>query len=197
MSRNDAEMDPRVARTRGLLRQALMELVTEKSFASLAIQQVTERAGLNRSTFYLHYMGLHELLEDCVKDLFGQMRVEIYARAEKMALAPNQADYEPLVECVFNHLQTYQRFYRAMLGKSGDPYFGSLFRDLLAELIFEPMRGEMRGDAESELILRFFTAGFMGVATWWVESGMPILAREAARQVTDDILPAYMKLVEQ
>ena len=37
MSKNDAEMDPRVVRTRALLRQALMKLVTEKSFASLTI----------------------------------------------------------------------------------------------------------------------------------------------------------------
>ena len=196
MSKNDAEMDPRVVRTRALLRQALMKLVTEKSFASLTIQEVTGQAGLNRSTFYLHYIGMHELLEDCVKDLFGQMRSEIYSKADQINLT-NLPEYEIFVECVFLHLQQHEPFYRSMLGKNGDPYFGSLFQDLLAELIFEPMRGEMRSDTESELILSFFTAGFTGIATWWLESDLPIPAKEAARLVTKDILPAYMKLVQE
>ena len=73
------EFDPRVIRTRGLLRTALMELAVEKSFASLTIQDVTRRAGLNRTTFYLHFNGLHELLEDCARSLFAELRGEIYA----------------------------------------------------------------------------------------------------------------------
>jgi AcrR family transcriptional regulator len=195
MSTNNNEMDPRIVRTRSSLRQALMDLVTDKSFASLTIQEVTRQAGVNRSTFYLHYVGMHELLEDCIKDLFGQMRDEIYGKASNIG-SNHQKDYEPFVEIVFQHLRKHLRFYRAMLGKNGDPYFGSLFQDLLSELIFEPMGGEMRNDKESELILRFFTAGFTGIATWWLESNQPIPEREAARLVTQDILPAYMRLVE-
>ena len=196
MSIKNREIDPRFERTRTLLRQALMELVTEKNFASLTIREVTHRAGLNRSTFYLHYVGMHELLQDCVKDLFGQMRSEIYGKASQFNMKIS-GDYEPFVECVFHHLRKYFNFYRAMLGKNGDPYFGSLFQELLAELIFEPMRGEIRSDAESELILRFFTAGFTGIATWWLEFDSPIPVKAAAGLVARDILPAYMKLVEE
>jgi AcrR family transcriptional regulator len=195
MSRKDDEIDPRVVRTRALLRQTLMQLVTEKSYANLTIQEITQRAGLNRSTFYLHYIGMHELLEDCAKDLFAEMRNEIYEKASQVK-PENLEDYEPFVECVFKHLQQYLSFYRAMLGKNGDPYFSSLFQELLAELIFEPMRGEYHSDVESELILRFFTAGFSGIATWWLESSSPIPVGEAARLVTRDVLPAYMKLTE-
>ena len=195
MSIKNHEIDPRIERTSALLRRALIELVTEKSFASLTIREITHRAGLNRSTFYLHYVGMHELLQDCVKDLFGQMRSEIYGKANQFNMK-NSEDYEPFVECVFLHLQKYFNFYRAMLGKNGDPYFGSLFQELLAELIFEPMGGQTRSDVESELILRFFTAGFTGIATWWLEGDSPIPAKDAASLVARDILPAYMKLVE-
>jgi AcrR family transcriptional regulator len=194
MSRKTDEMDPRVQRSRELLREALMVLTTQRSFASLTIQEVTAKAGLNRSTFYLHYLGLHELLEDCVKELFGQMRVVIYAKASQLNSTASDG-YEPYVECVFIHLQEHFNFYRAMLGKQGDPYFGSLFQELLAELIFEPMGGEIRSDAESELVLRFFTVGFTGIATWWLESDKRISVQEAAHLVALDILPAYMKLV--
>jgi AcrR family transcriptional regulator len=194
MSTSSQNEDPRTTRSRALLQKALIELITEKNFASLTIQEVTARAGLNRSTFYLHYMGIHELLEDCVKDLFGSMRSEIYSRVERVKPLKME-DYEPFVECVFQHLKQNFRFYRAMLGKNGDSYFRSLFQNLLAELIFEPMRGEYPSDIESDLILRFFTEGFTGIAAWWLESEHPIATKEAARLVTKDILPAYMEMV--
>jgi AcrR family transcriptional regulator len=173
-----------------------MNLVTKKRFASLTIQEVSEQAGLNRSTFYLHYIGMHELLEDCVQGLFGQMRSEIYSKVDQSNLN-NLEDYTQFVECVFQHLQLHLNFYRAMLGKNGDPYFSNLFQELLAELLFEPMGRETRSGAESELILRFFTAGFTGLATWWLENEQRIPPKEAAQLVIQDILPAYIKLVEE
>ena len=48
-------MDRRVKRTRNLLGNALLELVQEKKFEQITIQDITDRADLNRATFYLHY----------------------------------------------------------------------------------------------------------------------------------------------
>jgi AcrR family transcriptional regulator len=194
---NEPKQDPRITRTRNLLRQALMELVTETSFSSLTIQDVTSRAGLNRSTFYLHYSGLHELLEDCARELFGRMRAEIYQHPSRLDL-PSPARYEPFVQSVFNHLQEYETFYRAMLGTRGDSFFRSLFQELLTELIFEPIRdGAIAGERSSrlELAKRFYSAGFTGIATWWLESGRPISAAEASRQITRDLLPDYLRII--
>src|SRR5205807_1741174 len=47
-------VDPRVKRTRKLLQQAFIELFQEKGFASISIQDITERATVNRATFYAH-----------------------------------------------------------------------------------------------------------------------------------------------
>jgi hypothetical protein len=43
--------------------------------------------------------------------------------------------------------------------------------------------------------LSFFTAGFAGIATWWLENDQPIDCHTTAKMVTKDILPTYMKLV--
>ena len=48
-------VDPRVKRTRKLLQQAFLELFQEKGFASISIQDITERATVNRATFYAHF----------------------------------------------------------------------------------------------------------------------------------------------
>jgi AcrR family transcriptional regulator len=188
--------DPRVIRTRSLLRDALVHLVAEKGFTSLTIKDVTNQAGLDRTTFYLHYAGLHELLEDCARALFGQMRNEIYAN--KLLRFQGTTRLEPFIESVFHHLEQHEKFYRAMLGKHGDPLLRVLFQDLLSELIFEPIANKTPGkasDPQIQMTMRFFSAGFTGIASWWLENGMPIKVEEASQQITRDILPGYLRLM--
>ncbi|HEX2906841.1 MAG TPA: TetR family transcriptional regulator, partial [Phototrophicaceae bacterium] len=55
--------DLRVRRTRKLLQQALIELTVEKGFAAVTVRDITERAMVNRSTFYRHYLDKYELLD--------------------------------------------------------------------------------------------------------------------------------------
>lgn len=60
----DEKQDRRVQRTRELLRNALMRLINEKGYDAITIQDITERANLGRTTFYLHYESKDDLLLD-------------------------------------------------------------------------------------------------------------------------------------
>ncbi len=60
-------LDPRVRRTRKLLQEALRSLFVEKPFASISIQDITERATVNRATFYAHYKDKKELAASVIK----------------------------------------------------------------------------------------------------------------------------------
>ena len=190
------KMDPRILRTRELLRRALEELVIEYSFAKLTVSQVTAQAGLDRSTFYLHYTGLHALLEDCARELFSEMREEIY-RNRPGDYRKDLSVLEPFVTSVFKHLEKHHRFYRSMLGKQGDPFFRNLFQDQLTELIFEPisLSNLPEKSLQSDMTLRFFSAGFAGLASWWLEKDMPVSIEDASRQVAVNILPDYLRLI--
>jgi AcrR family transcriptional regulator len=193
-----SKTDPRSVRTCDLLRDAMLKLAAEKSFSSLTIQDVTGLAGLNRTTFYLHYAGLHELLEDCARTLFAQMRAEIYA-SEALPFRKDATALVPYVECVFRHLEQYEDFYRAMLGRQGDPLFLGLYQEFLSELIFEPIMAQKPGvgaDSTLEINLCFFTAGFAGVAAWWLGKGKPISVEQASLRVASDFLPDYLRLMD-
>lgn len=48
-------VDPRFLRTRKLIMEAFMELVIEKEFKSITIKDITQRATVNRATFYYHF----------------------------------------------------------------------------------------------------------------------------------------------
>ena len=64
--------DPRFKRTRSLLEQAFMEVVAEKGFQSISVQDITERAGVNRATFYAHFPDKYALLDYTVRQGFRQ-----------------------------------------------------------------------------------------------------------------------------
>jgi AcrR family transcriptional regulator len=65
--------DRRVQRTRQALRQAFIEVVREKGFAATSIQDITERANLNRGTFYLHFTDKYMLLDAFLREDFQHL----------------------------------------------------------------------------------------------------------------------------
>lgn len=52
-----------------LMNQALIEILNKKDFEYITIKEICEKAGVNRSTFYLHYENINELLEECIENI--------------------------------------------------------------------------------------------------------------------------------
>jgi AcrR family transcriptional regulator len=73
MGPSTKKVDPRVKRTRHLLQQAFWELMHEKGFSAISIQDIAERATLNRATFYIHFDDKYQLLDSIVQEQFHQM----------------------------------------------------------------------------------------------------------------------------
>ncbi|HET9590370.1 MAG TPA: TetR family transcriptional regulator [Anaerolineales bacterium] len=74
---NESNLDPRVRRTRSLILQSFEELLAEKSFVSISVQDVTDKAQINRATFYKHFEDKYELLDYSISQMF---RAEIEKR---------------------------------------------------------------------------------------------------------------------
>jgi len=93
-------VDPRVKRTRKLLQQAFLELFQEKGFASISIQDITERATVNRATFYAHFPDKYALLDSIIREQFQQ------AAASKLPSSPSWGvqSLRLLIEVVFDFL---------------------------------------------------------------------------------------------
>jgi AcrR family transcriptional regulator len=68
-----ADLDPRVLRTRGLIEDAFRELLSEKSLQSMTVSDITTRATINRATFYSHFQDKFELFEYMIAKSFREM----------------------------------------------------------------------------------------------------------------------------
>jgi AcrR family transcriptional regulator len=65
--------DLRIRRTRHLLQQAFTQLMMEKQFQSITVQEITERAMVHRATFYDHFVDKYDLLEHAIREQFKQV----------------------------------------------------------------------------------------------------------------------------
>jgi len=68
----EEKLDPRVKRTRQLLEQSFLDVVAVKGFQSVSVQDITEKAGVNRATFYAHFPDKYALLDYSVRQGFRQ-----------------------------------------------------------------------------------------------------------------------------
>jgi AcrR family transcriptional regulator len=171
--------DPRVVRTRQMLRDAFMSLIAERGFEGVTIQDITERATLNRATFYLHYRDKYELLTD----LFETLIADITPLPTDGTLLQSPYDVVPGVARVFEHFADHADFYRSLLGSQGVLAFTIRIRDYIADVgrkwldVPGPGSDSM---VHKEIAINYLASAYLGVITWWLEHNMPYTSEEMA-----------------
>jgi AcrR family transcriptional regulator len=78
--------DPRVRRTRQLLEQAFMSLLAERGFRDITVQDIADRATVNRATFYAHYTDKYDLLDSFIREGFRRGLTETLPPASSWSL---------------------------------------------------------------------------------------------------------------
>ena len=178
--------DRRVERTRALLSQALLQLIVEKGFDEIAIQDITDRANVSRATFYLHYKDKDELLFSSMQAIYDELLRDFPAVTRELIL--REAEPADLVVATdFEHVAAHADFYRVMLSERGVSAFVVKVEDYLAR-IFEakllrplaPTTGEP--PVPLGLIARYRAAGEIGLMRWWLSEGRPYSPEAMARR---------------
>lgn len=80
------EADPRVRRTRKLIVEAFFSLLAEKGFRAVSVQDIAERATVNRATFYLHFEDKYALMDWVVRDMFRDALAQRLGPASQFSL---------------------------------------------------------------------------------------------------------------
>ena len=68
--KEEEKLDPRVKRTRNLILRAFESLLAEKGFETISVQDVTDKAEINRATFYKHFVDKYALLDYSISQMF-------------------------------------------------------------------------------------------------------------------------------
>ncbi len=102
MATAQAKGDPRVARTRHLIVQAFLELLSERGFRAITVQDIAGRATVNRATFYAHFADKYALMDSFVREHFQGVLAQALPAASGFTLGNLQV----LTRTVCEHLAT-------------------------------------------------------------------------------------------
>jgi len=166
IGRDDARSRPdrRVGRTRKALKEALTDLILEKGYEAVTVQDVIDRADIGRSTFYAHFVDKDDLLMAILADL------EVPG-PDTTRWTPDDPAFGWTLE-LFRHFGSGKRLFKAVAsGQSG-----ALARRETTERLETLARAELSRlkaartlDAfRLEMLVRFLVGTFIGFMDWWM-----------------------------
>jgi AcrR family transcriptional regulator len=166
-------VDPRVLRTRALLRSAALELAAERELSGITVAHVAERATVNRATVYQHYSDRDALLLDAMEDELTAL-VAVLARCP---LVDGPRRTPPAFVDVFRHVESQLVLYRRMLGPCGSARFLNRLQQLVAEQVAHQLTAAPAGprDGSGTALRAHCAAGaFIGVLRHWLMTPEPV-----------------------
>jgi AcrR family transcriptional regulator len=173
--------DLRVLKTRKVIQKALIELTVEKGYTNITVQDIVDRAMINRSTFYRHYLDKDDLLVKYMDDVTALTSEDDIA-AEKTGIVEKEAP-TGLVK-LLKHIQEYSEFYRVMLSANGHPVVTDrLRRNAESRYRYLLSRPSVKPNASStplDMKLTYISCAGIGAIQWWVENKIPCTAEELA-----------------
>lgn len=178
---HEEKLDPRQKRTRRLILDAFLELIEEKPFDHVTVQDVTERATINRATFYDHFTDKFALMEFAFRNGFQQMLMK-----HRLDDAPcTGANVALLIAATCEFLQQFQKGHCSTVATGFDSRFEIQITTQLQEILLhwledEPLR-EMRASVASWAIY--------GAAVHW---------KKVHRQMTlDEYIQQVMPIISE
>jgi AcrR family transcriptional regulator len=159
--------DRRVSRTRNRLGDALVALLQERTFDDITVQDVLDRAGVSRSTFYVHYTDKTDLFLSDVEDFFelcsGLLKKH---KAHPKRLLP--------VQEVFAHIREMREFFAAVVRSGKINEVRALGHAFFARSIEERLElaGVKLNPLERSAKAHALAGSFFSLLDWWIDKGM-------------------------
>lgn len=180
--------DRRIARTRKALRQALIELTEERGFDGFTVNDLCERADINRGTFYNHFHDKDALLasleDGIIADLDAFQGRMSKVKLSDVVMATRFKKPLPLLVDLFDYLREQGDFLHAVLGPGGDAGFGPRLRDCVCTNLVQGILHERYRKSDDPFVgyyVAFFASAYLGVITRWIETGMGESSADMAR----------------
>ncbi|WP_080839365.1 MULTISPECIES: TetR/AcrR family transcriptional regulator [Cohnella] len=186
MENRTTRIDPRILRTRQLLRDAFVELLQEMDVEKISVNRLAERATINRVTFYLHYRDIPDMMEKLADEMNEDFSRILHGKSQSAEASPEGKE-ATLVE-LLEHIAHNAKFYKAVLATKRLPIFTERLSKLLSEMITERLEKSEKDVLASGLTVRrdiaiwFGSSALIGVIISWLRNDMPYSPHFLAEQ---------------
>ena len=148
--------------------EALLQLLEKKDFAFLSVKEICQKAGVSRSTFYLHYETIDDLLEEATEWL-NEKFVASFPKDVALTLhgkiLTSREFLFPYLTFVKENRRTFRLVHQKPELFSAEKTFRKMYRD-----VFDPALDSFNvAENEKEYVLEFYTTGSLAIIQRWVE----------------------------
>lgn len=181
------------------MNHALLAILETKDFEYITIKEVCEKAGVNRSTFYLHYQNTRELLKESIENM-NHIFLNYFKELGNFSISGiKNSSLENLNFIKDDYLLPYLRFVK----KYSRPFKTAILRtsvfdtqnifNKLFECIFDPILERFHyPESERLYIIKFYIGGFSAVIIEWIENDCSNAIEEITDIMKKVVFPPYV-----
>jgi AcrR family transcriptional regulator len=162
--------DRRSSRTERSLRNALIELILEKRYDAITVQNIIDRANVGRSTFYAHYRDKEDLFLRDIEEFLNIFVQHIEWRNLR------EGHCIPIQE-LFSHVQEFHQFHKALAKARKIDWFYKTALHHLAQSIEDALTSLVGGKSQVSVpipvLSNYLASGILDLLRWWVDRNMP------------------------
>jgi AcrR family transcriptional regulator len=162
--------DRRSQRTYSLVSSAFAELLVEKPYEEILVQDILDRAGIGRTTFYAHYFDKEDVLDSMTEQQMEMFTDQIAHSTARQRVVPSLELFEHIYHSPHQHLRALMR------GRAGEPLWEALQTALCRAI--EPALSTLCAERRSPpiplpVVSQYLAGTFLTLLKWWVAADMP------------------------
>ena len=176
--------------------EAFLELLERKDFAYITVKELCAKAGVNRSTFYLHYETMADLLEESAKYIIDRfvssMPHDTAEFMKKLESRPLEELYlitpEYLVPYL-SYVKEHQRLFRTTIEQASALGMGNAYAALNRH-VFAPILNRFHVPPTAQrYMMAFYINGLMAIITEWIKPGCSDSVEYIASMIQGCVMP--------
>jgi len=186
MDASKNQTDPRIVRTRLLIKEAFVDLLKEMDIEKMTVSKIAARATISRVTFYLHYRDIPDMLEKMADDMIEDIQQILYSQGEKEY--SSNADWLMLTS-LLEHFAEHASFYKVTLGSRKTPIFMERLSNELTKMITERIKekgtakiGNGNEEIQTDIAMWYGSSALIGTIIAWLRNDLPYTPHFLAKQ---------------
>mgnify|MGYP002716341310 FL=1 len=162
--------DRRVRKTQTAIKDALITLLEKKRFEEITIQEISNLADVNRSTFYTHFIDKYDLLDNMENEKIDEIRSFLESSKNDDELKISESQLRETMDFVINSIGEHLDFYKLMfnLGKESNLH-EKLYELLTGHLNHVVNDNDKIGDIPFPYFMSYVSGAGLSLIRHWVE----------------------------
>ena len=175
--------------------EALIALLEKKDFEYITVKEICDKAGVNRSTFYLHYENTSDLLKETTRYIIDKHLAYYSAETKSISLRYENCKKGELIFVTEKYLTPYltfikenQKLFKIAIQQFNAMNFGEVYENMFFH-IFNPILVQFNVvERERSYVMKFYLTGIFAIVMEWLDKNCSDDMNTVIKIITDCVM---------